>query len=141
MSRTGAITERCEPEYSDETKTTLSLLQSMKRSRKVDAVLRYHYSKSRQKLKALEDFRNHRLHYWLPYIHNRKRTAATISPSHHRRETVLDTVLYDNKSYILANIPRVLAFRYPLEMEVRLSTSAIIEWEYQRSLFKGIGKG
>lgn len=144
MSRYGATTERCDvvdPEYSDETKTTLSLMQSMQKSGKVDLVLHYYGSKSLQRLLAtLEDFKNHRPHNWLPYIYNRNRTAATVFGSHHRREDVLNTVLYDNKLYVLAKIPRVLAFRDPLEMEVRLSTSAIIEWEYQRSLFEALGR-
>ena len=131
MSQTGTTTERCdivEPEHSDGTKTTLSLMQSVQKLGKVDLVLHYHNSKSRWRLlETVEDFKNSRPHHRLQYIHNRKRTAATIFPSHRRCEAILNAVLYDNKPYVLANIPRVLAFRDPLEMEVRLSTSAIIE--------------
>src|SRR5271163_4500286 len=100
MSQTGATTERCDvvdPEYSDETKTTLSLMQSMQKSGKVDLILHYQNSKSLQRLlETLEDFKNHRPHNWLPYIYDRYRTAATVFGSHHRREDVLNTVLYDN---------------------------------------------
>ena len=138
MSQTGATTERCEPEYSDETKTTLSLMQSMQKSTWSFAITTASLARD-----FLKHWRTSRVIDLVTGSHTSTIESEQPLPSSlhiRRRKAVLNTVLYDNKPYVLANIPRVLAFRDPLEMEVRLSTSAIIEWEYQRSLFEEIGR-
>ena len=140
MSRSGATTQRCdvvEPEWQEEIRFTLGLLQSMRKPGKVDLTLHYYNSKSLASLQAmLEDFKISRRHNYSPYLFMKKRTPATLFGSQRLRKEATTTRMHDGNDYVLVNVPPVLAYRDTVEMEVKLGTSNIIEWEYQRSLFE-----